>query len=159
MRVVFVREVVRVDDGRLGQRDQGHEVFHGFPGRRVLYPRTRVIQQHRRRILADHRRLLLLLEAHLAHGLVGIIRVDIVPGRAGAVGDHHARVPQVDLLEALEDTRERHNLQVVLVRAHGHVGRAGERGLRGQAVRHVDFRSLELEMHNTNPLTLHTPSP
>ena len=127
---VLVGQVMRID--HLGTRgpDQVYEIFNRRPIGAVLDGAAGIVQQGLRRIFPDDRRFDLFLAPYDLHFLVAVPFVYPVSRRSAAVGHHNAGEPLLILLKTRQDPFDRHDLQVILVRADAHVGGPAQRRLR-----------------------------
>ena len=140
--VVLVGQVVGVDELGVGCAQDRQMSSTGCRLPRVFDDLAGIIQQHLGGILADDGGFLLLFEAHHAHFFVGVIFIEVVPRRAAPIGHDHAGEPQIFLLEALQDRRGSHDLDIVLVGADRHVGGARQGLLDGQPIGDEDFSGV-----------------
>ena len=89
----------------------------------------------------------LLLSAHALHFLVGVGGVEVVAGRAAAVGDDYAGEPAVRLPVALQDAVNGHDFDVILVRGDRQMGGAREGLRRGGPIGDEKLSRRQVEFH------------
>ena len=134
VRVVFVREVVRVNDFRMRCGENRFEVIAKLRAVGALGGSARIVELDHDPVASDSGGLALLLAASFHHLRVAELRVGAGASAARAVGARDAAKPFDIAVVAGRDAVEGHELEVVLVRADAQVRDARERGFKRLAV-------------------------
>ncbi len=148
MRIMLVRQIVRVDDLRLGRADDGLEFLDKVRMAGILDCGTAVVEQVAGAIFGNGSRLLLLLRPHQAHLLVAVVRIEVVPRTARAIGHSHAGEPLIGLAKAAQDSVHRADGDIILMGHDGHFSRPRNCGLGLHAIGDEQLRVRVLQLHH-----------
>ena len=155
VRVVLVGGVVGVDDLGLDDLQQRGELIAQRRVGRVLDHLAGVAELQHRLVVARVRGLVLLVDAHRRHLLVGVVGVRADAGAAAAVGAGDAAEALVLLQVALGDAVVGHDLEVVLVGADAEVGDVREDRLHRLAAGDEDLGVRVAQFHVRSFFCIH----
>ena len=122
VRLMLVREVVRIEMLRLCPSDTVGKFFDDFGIASVLYLFGRVPEQKKKAVLSHTSRLLLFDDAHFLHLFVRIVGVKPASRTPSTVRHDDRAEPLVLIPETLHNGRVRHKFNVVLMRGDRKVG-------------------------------------
>src|SRR5688572_12260614 len=88
-----------------------------LPALRLLNLRARIIQLHERRVLAHLSGSTLLVTAHAGHLGVGVVCVGTRARALRTVSDDYTHEALLGVAVACQDTRDGHDLQIILMRS------------------------------------------
>jgi hypothetical protein len=122
MRVVLIGRVVKIEDPRLGDLQDGLKVFDGIfiPG--DLDGGTGIHELDLAGVFAEGSRFALLTSPNFPHIFIGISAINARPGAAGPVGEDHACEPAVRPAKAFRNPMVGQDLEIILVGADGKMG-------------------------------------